>query len=69
VAGETTEAFDERQRIVGLLRHWSLSLNGHGGMWAGVAPTHAALLAMLADVFDGPRQSPPLAWTPTIKGD
>jgi len=56
MAGETTDAYDERQRIVGLLRHWANAMPGD--MWPGVAPTHHALLLMLADIFDGPRTQP-----------
>lgn len=57
MAGETTDAYDERQRIVALLRHWACQ---HGEFWPGVEPTHRALLLMLADVFDGPRTTPQL---------
>lgn len=56
MAGETTDAYDERQRIVALLRHWAWQLSDEP--WPGVPPTHRALLLMLADVFDGPRTTP-----------
>ena len=51
MGGETTDAFDERQRIVALLRHWALQCDTY---WPGVEHTHRALLLMLANVFDGP---------------
>jgi hypothetical protein len=65
VAGETTDAYDERQRIAGLLLHWAQTMPTD--FWPGVQPTHRALLLMLVDVFDGPRTHPPIAWTQGVK--
>lgn len=53
MGGETTDAYDERQRIVTLLRHWAQQ----GDFWPGIAPTHRDLLLMLANVLEGaPRE-------------
>lgn len=53
MAAETTEAYDERQRIVAMLRGWARMLED--GHWPGIEHSHRALLMMVAELFDGPR--------------